>query len=89
MQHARQPSRQPDPAPPEPVRARAPADASAPRVSSPARELQATLQTTLSAPAPEPMVASWPGWAKLVVLIGAAAVSWGVVFGAARALLDI
>ena len=52
-------------------------------------ELQAGLHSTFNdAPegafaAPQPYVAAWPGWAKLAVLVGACALSWGGVIGAA------
>ncbi len=95
MQHARQPSRQPDGAQPaRPRRLRAAGDQDAPTSASPARELQSALSSAYfagvpdDATEPEPHVAVWPGWARLLVIAGGAALCWGAVIGVAKLLLD-
>jgi hypothetical protein len=91
MQHARQPSRQPDA--PARRRPRPAGEHDAQQAVSPARELQDALRTAyvVGVPTipPEPAVRAWPGWAKLAVLAGGALLSWGAVVGVARLLLDV
>jgi hypothetical protein len=90
MQHARHTLDRSD----DPPRARRPLSAAGaqdvPVRASPARQLQAALQSAydsgLDAPAAEPAVVSWPGWAKLAVLSGGAALSWGGVIWMAKLL---
>lgn len=85
MQHARQRAPETLPAPRKraSLRPAGPQDASA--AGSPARDLQTALHTAYAAP--EPVVPSWPGWAKLTVLAVGAALSWAGVVGVAKLLL--
>jgi hypothetical protein len=53
---------------------------------SPVRDLQEALEAAYADAAPEPVVAAWPGWARLSVIAAGAALSWAGVIGLARLL---
>jgi hypothetical protein len=63
------------------------ADSTREAVASPALALQAAAESAEARTAPEPEVRKWPGWARLAILLGAAALSWALVIAAAALLL--